>query len=85
MRGQYDVPGDAGVGGEGLLLEPLHHEGGWGPDLGVDVRLLVINRTDLVTSVRIILVITKIFHRTQNIPRKLLGLLDNRNKILCRK
>ena len=68
-----------------MLLEPLHHEGGRGPDLGVDVRLLVINRTDLVTSVPVILVVSEVFHWTQKVPWKLLGLLDNRNKILTRR
>ena len=85
MRGQYYVPGDARVGGEGLFLEPLHHKGGWGPNLGVDVRLLIINGADLVSPVPVIFVISKVLHRTQEVSGKLLSLLDNRNKILCRK
>ena len=77
--------GDARVGGEGLLLEPLHHEGGRGPNLGVDVRLLIIYGADLVSPVPIVLVISEVLHRTQEVSGKLLSLLDNRNKILCRK
>ena len=68
-----------------MLLEPLHHKGGRGPDLGVDVRLLIINGADLVSPVPIVLVISEVLHRTQEVSRELLALLDNRNKILCRK
>ena len=76
--------GEARVRGEGLVLESLHHEGGWGPDLGVNVRLLIVNGTDLVVG-DIILVISQVLHGTQKVPWQLLSFLHNRNKILCRK